>query len=224
MINSPWTLKVLKEFLPYHRKLYCIAYRLLENAADAEDLVQEAYLKLWDKREGLAIISNPEAFSVTLVKNMCFDLLRSGKYTLSRQSVELAEVHNMSQADNFEVRDEVQQVRHIIAHLPVQQQKIVTLRDVKGCSYEEIEQVTGLNATNVRVLLSRARKRYVRNLINGVTMKVEEIERLLAEFYEGNTNEQEEELLKEAFRTEEVPEHLQKDKKLFLSFFPGSGG
>ena len=47
-------------------------------------------------------------------------------------------------------------------------------------------------------------------------MKVEEIERLLAEFYEGNTNEQEEELLKEAFRTEEVPEHLQKDKKLFL--------
>lgn len=35
------------EFLPYHRKLYCVAYRLLENAADAEDLVQEAYLKLW---------------------------------------------------------------------------------------------------------------------------------------------------------------------------------
>ena len=139
-----------KEFLPYHRKLYCIAYRLLENAADAEDLVQEAYLKLWDKRE---------AFSVTLVKNMCFDLLRSGKYTLSRQSVELAEVHNVSQADNFEARDEAQQVRHIIARLPVQQQKIVTLRDVKGCSYEEIEQVTGLNATNVRVLLSRARKK-----------------------------------------------------------------
>lgn len=63
------------EFLPYHRKLYSVAYRLLENAADAEDLVQEAYLKLWDKREGLMVISNPEAFSVTLVKNMCFDLL-----------------------------------------------------------------------------------------------------------------------------------------------------
>lgn len=76
-----------REFLPYHRKLYCVAYRLLENAADAEDLVQEAYLKLWDKREGLSVISNPEAFSVTLVKNMCFDLLRSGKYVLSRQSV-----------------------------------------------------------------------------------------------------------------------------------------
>ena len=48
-------------------------------------------------------------------------------------------------------------------------------------------------------------------------MKVEEIERLLAEFYEGNTNEQEEELLKEAFRTEEVPEHLQDRKSTRLN-------
>ena len=52
-------------------------------------------------------------------------------------------------------------------------------------------------------------------------MKVEEIERLLAEFYEGNTDEREEELLKEAFRNEEVPERLQKDKRLFLGCFPG---
>ena len=124
-----------REFLPYHRKLYCVAYRLLENAADAEDLVQEAYLKLWDKREGLSVISNPEAFSVTLVKNMCFDLLRSGKYVLSRQR------------------------KDIIAHLPEQQQRIINMRDIKGCSYEEIEQVTGLNSINVRVLLSRARKK-----------------------------------------------------------------
>lgn len=50
-------------------------------------------------------------------------------------------------------------------------------------------------------------------------MKVEEIERLLAEFYEGCTNEREEELLKEAFETEDIPERLLKDKKLFLSFF-----
>ena len=50
-----------KEFLPYHRKLYCIAYRLLENAADAEDLVQEAYLKLWDKHWPLSVIRKHSA-------------------------------------------------------------------------------------------------------------------------------------------------------------------
>jgi len=145
-----------KEFLPYHRKLYRVAYRLLENSADAEDIVQEAYLKLWDKREGLTVISNPEAFSVTLVKNMCFDLLRSGKYILSRQTVELSAVQDISQSDNLEVREGARQVKDII---PEQQQRIINMRDIKGCSYEEIEQVTGLNSINVRVLLSRARKK-----------------------------------------------------------------
>lgn len=48
-------------------------------------------------------------------------------------------------------------------------------------------------------------------------MKVEEFEKLLAGFYEGNTDEQEEELLKEAFRTDEVPGHLLTDKRLFQS-------
>ena len=90
---------------------------------------------------------------------MCFDLLRSGKYLLSRQTIELTAIQDVSQTDNLEMRDEVRQVKDIISHLPEQQQRIVNLRDVKGCSYEEIERLTGLNATNVRVLLSRARKK-----------------------------------------------------------------
>ena len=51
-------------------------------------------------------------------------------------------------------------------------------------------------------------------------MKVEEIERLLAEFYEGNTTESQEEALRDYFRTTEVPEHLQKDKEIFLNLCP----
>ena len=46
-----------------------------------------------------------------------------------------------------------------MARLPEQQQTVVTLRDVKGCSYDEIERLMGLNSTYVRVLLSRARKK-----------------------------------------------------------------
>lgn len=49
-------------------------------------------------------------------------------------------------------------------------------------------------------------------------MRVEEIERLLADFYEGNTSEKQEEILKKYFETQNVPEHLEKDKRLFLCF------
>ena len=132
---------------------------MLENAEDAEDLIQEAYLKLWSKREELTLISNPEAFAVTLVKNMCFDLLRSGKYLSDRQHLPLTEAQNALPADGRDAKDDAQLVRMLIARLPQQQRMVMMLRDVKGCSYEEVERLTGLNAVNVRVLLSRARKK-----------------------------------------------------------------
>ena len=57
-----------QRFLPFHPKLYRIAYALLDNKADAEDILQDAYCKLWNKRDELGDIQNPEAFSITLVK------------------------------------------------------------------------------------------------------------------------------------------------------------
>ena len=66
-----------QRFLPFHPKLYRIAYALLDNKADAEDILQDAYCKLWNKRDELGDIQNPEAFSITLVKNLCLDFLSS---------------------------------------------------------------------------------------------------------------------------------------------------
>ena len=51
-----------QQFLPYHRKLYRTAFRLTENPQEAEDMVQEAYLKLWNKRDELAGVLNTEAY------------------------------------------------------------------------------------------------------------------------------------------------------------------
>lgn len=148
-----------KMFLPCHRKLYGVAYRLLESAEDAEDVLQEAYLKLWEKREGLAIICNPEAFCVTLVKNMCLDLLRSDKYRKQRQSVELTAADLTLQTETTEAQEEAQVVKQLIGQLPDKQRRVVVLRDVKGCTFEEIGRITGLTESNIRVLLSRARKK-----------------------------------------------------------------
>lgn len=148
-----------KAYFPFHRKLFHIAHQLLENEADAEDLIQEAYLKLWEKRNGLSTISNPEAFSVTLVRNLCLDQLRSSKYVIARQMTELNTAHTLSTADDLDTRDDARHIRQLIARLPEQQQQIVILRDMKECTYEEIEQITGLSAVNIRVLLSRARKK-----------------------------------------------------------------
>ena len=62
-----------RKFLSFHPKLFRIAYALVENKADAEDILQDAYFKLWNKRDELPDIENPEAFCVTLVKNLSLE-------------------------------------------------------------------------------------------------------------------------------------------------------
>lgn len=154
------TIKFKALFLPCHQKLYRVAFRMMGNAQDAEDLVQEAYLKLWNKRNDLTEIANAEAYCVTLIKNLCYDVLRTNRLEEdNRQPEELNTATNTSLAKEIEQRDEVEQIHKLISVLPEQQRKVMLLRDVKECSFEEIEKITGLNTINIRVLLSRARKR-----------------------------------------------------------------
>lgn len=146
-------------FLPLHPKLYRIAFALTSNTQDAEDILQEAYCKLWDKRKELMGIENHEAFCVTLVRNMCLDFLRSAVHKRRQEEVNEAIVMNdVSPETELIGQDSIQIINRIINELPENQRQIVRLRSIDACSSEEVEQITGLSAINVRVLLSRARK------------------------------------------------------------------
>ncbi len=149
-----------REFLPCHQKLYRTAYRLLENVDDAEDIVQEAYLKLWNKREELVIVRNPESFCVVIVKNLCFDAMRTAKSYIGGEKLEsLGLLNEVPLTTEIEIKDDLNCVKALIDQLPEQQRKVMILRHLNECSIEEIELATGLNAINIRVLLSRARKK-----------------------------------------------------------------
>jgi RNA polymerase sigma factor, sigma-70 family len=147
-------------FLPLHPKLFRIAYALVESKADAEDILQDAYCKLWNRRDELAGIQSPEAFCVTLVKNLCLDFLRSAH--ANRHDEEITEAIPLSTDSSpekeLETQDKIRQVRRLINKLPQNQRQVLKLRGINDCSLDEIEQITGLSAVNIRVLLSRARK------------------------------------------------------------------
>ena len=145
--------------LPLYPRLQRVALRLLGNAEDAEDIVQEVYMKLWSKRDALPDVQDVEAYCVTMTKNMCIDRLRMAE--VEKEDVD--EVPTMLAAtDDVEAQverhDAVEQVKQIIETLPEHQQQVITLRDMEDCSFEEIAEQTGLTAVNIRMLLSRARK------------------------------------------------------------------
>lgn len=147
------------QVLPVKNKLYRLAYLLLQNKEEAEDILQEVFLKLWASRHKLHAYRSIEAFSMCMTKNMCINKLKLKKRTQSVGDMHLdISIQEPDPGDRFEQVNDLHTVQKLMSNLPMQQKLILQLRDVEALSFEEIEQATGLNLNNIRVLLSRARK------------------------------------------------------------------
>ncbi len=149
-----------KQYFSLHPRLYKVAYAILNNAENAEDILQDLYYKLWNDRKKLSEISKPEAYCITVVKNLCLDFIRLQKNKHKEDINENNLSHKVSYTLEKEIEDKetLNKVKSIINSLPEKQRRILYLRGFADCELEEIEKITGESSANVRVLLSRARK------------------------------------------------------------------
>ena len=147
----------LNTILPCKNTLYRLAKRLLVSSDEAEDAVQEVFLKLWKGRDKINNYRSPEAFAITVTKNYCLDRLKS------KQASNLKIVHNnYKNSENIERTIEgnegVELITKIMETLPEKQKIIMQLRDIEQFEFAEISQMLEINETAIRVALSRARK------------------------------------------------------------------
>lgn len=149
--------------LPVKNKLYRFALRFLQDEDDAKDMVQEVFLKIWNKKESMHQYQNMEAWCMTLTRNLCLDKIKSKQYQASRMKVS-AEVKLDEQTpyEKAAVNDTMRNVENLILQLPEKQKLVFELRDVGGHSYQEICEMTKLDMNQVKVYLFRARK-YLRD-------------------------------------------------------------
>ncbi len=152
-------------YLPFQGTMYTVAFRILGNAQDAEDLVQETYMKLWQKRDSMSHECNLKAYCVTLTRNMCIDRLRRTHLMIVEAEPQEGDApKGDSVEDSFIFNESEAALMGIIGLLPERQRRIMLMRDVEGIGYADIAAATGLSEVNVRVMLSRARKFVVNKL------------------------------------------------------------
>jgi len=154
---SPEEFKI--QVLPMKNKLYRLSLRMLGSTEEAEDAVQETFIRLWTKREDLSNYSSIEAFAMTVTKNLSLDRIRSKSFRTETMTERDLMVMKDDPEDSLEKEDYRGFVGRIIDSLPEQQKLIMQLRDIEGEDYEQIAEIVGLNVNAVRVNLSRARKK-----------------------------------------------------------------
>ena len=152
------------DILPLKDKIFRLALRITLRREVAEDITQETLVRVWERRGEWDTIENMEVYCLTIGRRLAIDHLRQRQQQTEREG-EITDYH-LSAASTDRMADEVldqkqrvAQVMELIEQLPEMQRTIIEMRDIEGLKYDEIAQVTGLNETQVKVYLHRARKK-----------------------------------------------------------------
>lgn len=145
--------------LPIKNKLFRFALSINSDRAEAEDVVQEVFIKIWNNRSHLSQIGNLEAWCMKLTRNQAIDKLRS-KHKRTRQMEDGFDISSQEPTPYAmtATRDQFEQVKQLIAQLPEKMRLVIQLRDIEEMSYKEISDILEMPVNQVKINLFRARK------------------------------------------------------------------
>lgn len=151
---------VLSAFQRLRRRLQNISVHITGDAEDAEDALQDAFIKLWMRRAEINSTDEAAAIMTTTVQHLSIDRIRSRN---AKSEVPIDDNRDMFIDDSDDLQSEIDerflQIQHIIAtRLTVTQQRVLQLRDYENREYEDIAQTLQMQPAAVRMQLSRARK------------------------------------------------------------------
>jgi RNA polymerase sigma-70 factor (ECF subfamily) len=148
--------------LPHLDAAYNLARWLMRNDQDAQDAVQEAYLRAFRFFPGFRG-GDARAWLMKIVRNTCYTSLRANRPMQDATEFDETVLMPDSQAPNPEQaalqNDSDSSVRQAVESLPTGFREVLILREIEGMSYKEIAEITGMPTGTVMSSLSRARGR-----------------------------------------------------------------
>ena len=146
--------------MPLKDKLFRLALRITFDRTEAEDVVQDTMIRVWNKREEWTQFGSIEAYCLTVAKNLAIDRSQKKEAQNVELTPEMEEESEISGPYDQLVNNERMSIIHrLINELPEKQRLIMQLRDIEGESYKEIAKILNLTEEQVKVNLFRARQK-----------------------------------------------------------------
>ncbi len=150
--------------LPFQGHWFRMAKSILYQEDLCRDVIQDLYLKLWEKHHELDQIANLSAYSLRILRNLCIDHLRKTVVTEEINADVITQI--LSPYESYEKKEIRKFISKLIDQLPELQRTIIRLRDVEGFEFKEISEIVSISENAVKVNLSRARQKIRERLLS----------------------------------------------------------
>jgi RNA polymerase sigma-70 factor (ECF subfamily) len=149
-----------KIFREKYRSLCYLAFKYVKNTDAAEEIVQDVFVKIWEKKDQIILKSSAISYLVTSVKNHSLNYLKHSNIVKIHKKSEISKATYDSSDTETEMQDmELESaILNAIAELPSQRRKIFTLSRVDGLKYHEIAEKMGLSIKTIEAQMGKALK------------------------------------------------------------------
>ncbi|MDF1673606.1 MAG: RNA polymerase sigma factor [Vicingaceae bacterium] len=145
----------------YSDNLYRFVLKNIKDDAKAQDIVQDTYVKFWEKKDDVDE-KKIKSYLFTTAYHKLIDVVRRDK---KQGSFELVKEENYSTESDY---SDLQEILHqAIGQLPEDQKAVILLRDYEGYAYDEIAEITGMSESQVKVYIFRGRK-FLKNYLGSI--------------------------------------------------------
>lgn len=156
----------------YKRQIYSITYSMTRNHADADDLSQDTFIKVYENLRRFNLGTNFRSWLCRIAVNLCIDHLRHKKRfpedSLDDQ-LELPSDRNLNPHNNVESSELMESIMAAVDSLPKDQRTVVILREMQGLGLKEIAEIMRCSESTTRWRLHYARKKLREKLQSYVT-------------------------------------------------------
>lgn len=158
-------------FRKYENKLYAFCYKLTQSHEEAEEVVQETFMKIWEKRMTIDESKNFESFLFTIARHKIYNKARDKTYAYAYENY-LKNRLNNEQKQNNETIESVQYretwncIKKAVELLPARRKEVFTLSRFNGLSNKEVADLTDTSVSNIENHINKALKQ-LRSYLSG---------------------------------------------------------
>lgn len=170
--GNPEAFKEVFRLLYPRLKGYCKLF--VQNENEVEDLIQESFITLWEKRETIEIQKRLESFLFVIIRNKCLNFLKSQKLdseNISLENLQIAELQYLYQLDLAEKEEKsleemlIQSFQQSVNKLPVKMKEVFVKCKLEGKKQTEVAEELGISIKMVEKQISKAKKQIREQLL-----------------------------------------------------------